>query len=117
MHNLTPSSDQDLTDLSVPLQVDEVDAGGEAHRLPLPLVQVLHGRHGVEHLVADDLLSERHGLPPNLVLRKYFLLKSLSCRAVFIFHTIDINGLPSVEYQREVEKCSLSAHKLPDSAS
>ena len=72
----------------MPLQVDEIDAGGESDRLPLPLVQVLHGRHGVEHLVADDLLSERDCLPPNLVLIKYFILINLSCRAVLCSSSI-----------------------------
>ena len=60
------SLERGRTDLSLPLQVDQVEAGCQTDGLPLPLIEVLHGRHGVEHLVANHLLPQWHGLPPDL---------------------------------------------------
>ncbi len=60
-------------DLSMTLQVDQVYWGDEADSLALPLVQVLHGGHAVEHLVANHLRPHRHCLPPHLQI--YSLVK------------------------------------------
>ncbi len=55
------------------LQVDQVYGGDEADSLALPLVQVLHSGHAVEHLVANHLGPHRHCLPPHLQI--YSLVK------------------------------------------
>ena len=61
------------------LQVEKVDAGGAADSLALPLVQVLHCGHAVEHLVADHLGPQGDSLPPDLqdLVVKYFEVHEL----------------------------------------
>ena len=55
--------------LCVPLQVDQVYGSCEADSLALPLVQVLHGGHAVEHLVPYHLRPQWHCLPPHLEIK------------------------------------------------
>ena len=60
-----PGCHSDVVSL-LSLQIDEVGAGGETDRLPVPLAEVVGFGHGVVDVVADHFGTEGNRLPPNL---------------------------------------------------
>ena len=60
-----PGCHSDVVSL-LSLQIDEVGAGGETDRLPVPLAEVVGFGHGVVDVVADHFGAEGNRLPPNL---------------------------------------------------